>query len=238
MLERKNLTLSLSDVCIKASGEGYSFEGYASKFNGVDTYGDTILPGAYKNVVKEARVSGRMPKMFFNHKSYDLPIGKWRKVEEDDDGLLVVGNLTKGMSIVEDIKLAMAEQTLDGLSVGIGLKSDDYEWVDDPKSSISRIIKNVSSLREISLVSFPADDGGRVDMSSIKAELDSVQSLSDLEMFLREAGGFSKSAATAVVSRAKSIFRGDPATSSSAKSVEEQVNAFLESSGLRQTLTL
>lgn len=210
MLERKNLTLALSDVCIKASGEGYSFEGYASKFNGVDTYGDTILPGAYKGVVKEARVSGRMPKMFFNHKSYDLPVGKWRKMDEDEEGLFVAGSLTKGMSIVEDIKLALAEQTLDGLSVGIGLKGEDYEWVEDPKSSISRIIKNVSSLREISLVSFPADDGGRVDMSSIKAELDSVQSLSDLEMFLREAGGFSKSAATAVVSRAKSIVRGEP----------------------------
>lgn len=219
MLERKNLTLSLADVCIKASGEGYSFEGYASKFNGVDTYGDTILPGAYKNVIKEARVTGRMPKMFFNHKAYDLPVGKWRKMEEDDDGLFVAGSLTKGMSIVEDIKLAMAEQTLDGLSVGIGMKGDDYEWIDDPKSSVSRIIKNVSSLREISLVSFPADDGGRVDMSSIKAELDSVQSLSDLEMFLREAGGFSKSAATAVVSRAKSLARGEPGAEHEAKEV-------------------
>jgi uncharacterized protein len=222
MLERKNLTLSLTDVCLKASGEGYAFEGYASKFNGVDTYGDTILPGAYKNVIKEARVSGRMPKMFFNHKSFDLPVGKWRKMEEDDDGLFMAGSLTKGMSIVEDIKLALADSTLDGLSVGIGMKGDDYEWVEDPKSSIQRIIKNVSSLREVSLVAFPADDGGRVDMSSIKAELDSVESLSDLEAFLRDAGHFSKSAATAVVSRARSIIRSDSGSEQMVKSVADE----------------
>lgn len=238
MLERKNLTLSLADVCIKASGEGYSFEGYASKFNGVDSYGDTILPGAYSKALKELRSAGRSPKMFFNHRSFDLPVGKWTKVAEDDSGLVVAGTLTKGMSIVEDIRLAMQHETLDGLSVGIGLKSDDYEWVDDPKSSINRIIKNVSVLREVSLVSFPADDGGRVDMSSIKSELDSVQSLSDLEVFLREAGGFSKSAATAVVSRAKFIVRGDPATKDSAKSVEHDASAILAAAGITATFTL
>lgn len=232
MLERKNLTLSLTDVCLKASGEGYTFEGYASKFNGVDTYGDTVLPGAYKNVIKEARVSGRMPKMFFNHKSSDLPVGKWRKMEEDDDGLFMAGSLTKGMSIVEDIRLALADQTLDGLSVGIGMKSDDYEWVEDPKSSIQRIIKNVSSLREVSLVAFPSDDGGRVDMSSIKAELDTVQSLSELEVFLRDAGGFSKSAATAVVSRARSIIRSESGSEQTVKSAAEEASELLRSLGI------
>ena len=232
MLERKNLTLSLSDVCIKSAKEGYSFEGYASKFNGIDTYGDTVLPGAYKNVVLEARKSGRLPKMFFNHKSYDLPVGKWRKLEEDDDGLFMAGSLTKGMSIVEDIRLALAEETLDGLSVGIGLKSEDYEWIDDPKSAIQRVIKNVTSLREVSLVSFPADDGGRVDMSSIKSEIDSVQSLSDLEMFLREAGGFSKSAATAVVSRARSIIRSDSGSEHMVKDAATEASELLRSLGI------
>jgi HK97 family phage prohead protease len=217
MLERKNLTLALSDVCLKASGEGYSFEGYASKFNGVDSYGDTILPGAYKNALATLRKEGRSPKMFFNHKSYDLPVGKWRKYEEDEDGLFVAGSLTKGMTLVEDLKLAIADGTLDGLSVGIGLKPDDYEWVEDPKSSISRIIKNVTSLREISLVAFPADDKGRIDMGSIKAELESVESLADLETFLREAGGFSKASALAVVAQAKKILRSESGAVDEAK---------------------
>ena len=227
MLERKNLTLPLRDVCLKASGDGgYSFEGYASKFNGVDSYGDTILPGAYKATLEDMRKGGRSPKMFFNHKSHELPVGKWRKVEEDKDGLFVAGGLTKGMTLVEDIKLALADDTLDGLSVGIGLKSSDYEWVDGDKSGISRIIKNVTALREISLVAFPADDKGRVDMDSIKSEIDSVDSIRDLEMFLRDAGGFSKAAAESVVARAKKILQGDPGGVDEAKQVSELFKSF------------
>lgn len=233
MLERKNLTLSLNDVCLKAKGDGgYEFEGYASKFNGVDSYGDTILPGAYKKALKELKAAGRSPKMFFNHDQWSIPVGKWRKFEEDDEGLFVAGSLTKGMTKAEDLRLALADETLDGLSVGIGMKGEDYEWVDDPKSSITRIIKNVSVLREISLVSYPADDKGRIDMSSIKTELDDVATLAELEQFLREAGNFSKSAATAVVSRAKVILRGEHGVAPEAKSVDDEVQAMLRAAGI------
>ncbi len=232
-LEHKHLTLNLKEVCLKASGEGgYSFEGYASKFNGVDSYGDTILPGAYKNALKELKTAGRSPAMFFNHKSWDLPVGKWRKVEEDSEGLLVAGTLTKGMSLAEDLRLALADETLDGLSVGIGMKGDDYEWVDDPKSAINRIIKNVSVLREVSLVTFPADDKGRIEVDTIKSELDTVATITELEHFLRDAGGFSKAAATAVVSRAKAILRGDPEGVPEAKSAAQEADALLASVGI------
>lgn len=220
MMERKNLTIDLKSACIKASGDGgYQFEGYASKFNGVDTYGDTILPGAYKSAIKGLKAEGRSPKMFFNHKSWDLPVGKYRKFEEDEHGLFVAGALTKGMSLVEDLRLALADETLDGLSVGIGMKQGDYEWVDEPKSEIQRIIKNVTELREISLVVFPADNKGRIDADSIKSELDTVHSIQDLEQFLREAGGFSKSAAAMVLSRAKVVLHGDHGGAPEAKDV-------------------
>lgn len=232
-LEQKQLTLGLKDVCLKATGEGgYSFEGYASKFNGVDTYGDTILPGAYKNALKDLKSAGRSPAMFFNHKSWELPVGKWRKVEEDDSGLFVAGTLTKGMSLAEDLRLALADETLDGLSVGIGMKGDDYEWVEDPKSAINRIIKNVSLLREVSLVTFPADDKGRIEVDSIKSELDSVGTITELEHFLRDAGGFSKAAATAVVSRAKAILRGEPEGVPEAKNASDEAAAMLASVGI------
>lgn len=221
-MERKNLLLPMSETCLKAAGDGYTFEGYASKFNGVDSYGDTILPGAYKSALADLKKAGRSPKMFFNHKSWDLPVGKFTKASEDDDGLFVAGQLTKGMSLVEDLRLALADGTLDGLSVGIGMKSDDYEWIDDPKSETRRVIKNVSLLREVSLVTFPADDKGRIDRDSIKAELDSVDTIQELEAFLRDAGGFSKAAALAVVSKAKEILRSDSGRVDEAKQVQEQ----------------
>ena len=53
--------ISLADARLKFASDKASFEGYASVFNGVDAYGDTILPGAFKNAVRAAR-KGRMPK--------------------------------------------------------------------------------------------------------------------------------------------------------------------------------
>ena len=61
MLVRK--TLSLNDVSLKMEGETGKFSGYASVWNGVDSYGDTILKGAFETTLKR---DGK-PKMFYNH---------------------------------------------------------------------------------------------------------------------------------------------------------------------------
>ena len=60
MLVKK--TLALTDVQLEMEDEIGVFSGYASKWNGVDSYGDTILPGAFADAIKSG-----MPKMFFNH---------------------------------------------------------------------------------------------------------------------------------------------------------------------------
>ena len=68
-------SIPLQDVELKMmEGSTRKFRGYASVFNGKDSYGDVILPGAYK---KSLETYG-MPKMFFGHR-WDLPIGKWIK---------------------------------------------------------------------------------------------------------------------------------------------------------------
>jgi len=46
----------------------------------------------------------------------------------------------------------------------------------------------------------------RVNLDSVKSTLDEIQTIKDFEDFLREAGGFSKSLATATASRAKRLF--------------------------------
>ena len=45
-------TLSLSDCQIKLDGESGKFSGYASVFGGVDSYGDTILRGAFESTLR------------------------------------------------------------------------------------------------------------------------------------------------------------------------------------------
>jgi HK97 family phage prohead protease len=199
-------TLSLSDVELKMDGDSGKFAGYASVFGGVDSYGDTILKGAFSESVK-----GAMPKMFWNH-DWNMPIGKWTHASEDNKGLFVQGELTPGLGLAEDVKAALKHGTLDGLSIGGFLKKGDYD--ETPKG---RVIHKWSSLVEVSPVVFPADNAARIDLSTVKSDLiqqiDGIESVRDLESFLRDAGGLSKGAAVALVARAKEVFgmSGEPA---------------------------
>jgi len=195
-------TLSLSDAELKFAKGDASFEGYASVFNGLDSYGDTILPGAFDGAIKMAR-RGRMPKMFANHRAWEMPIGKWIDLKADDKGLYVRGEFTPGNPQADIVRAAMLHGTVDGLSIGFRMSKDDYELVDD---ETQRVIKNVSELVEISAVTFPADDAARVDLASVKFDLDVIQTRKDFEDFLRQSGGFSKGLATAVAARARDIF--------------------------------
>jgi HK97 family phage prohead protease len=202
-------TLSLNSCELKTEGDAGTVKGYAAVFNGVDSYGDTILKGAFEKTLKK----NGMPKMFLMHDSYDLPIGRWSVAEEDDKGLRVEGELTLGIGRAADTYAALKHQTLDGLSIGYMLSKGDYEPSD--KMEGGRIIRNVSVLLEVSPVVFPADRRARI--SAVKtdqamAEIGQMETIRDFECFLRDAGGMSKGLTEALVSRAKVVFgRGDPA---------------------------
>ena len=45
-------TLPIQTLDLKFAGEGMQFSGYASVFGLVDSYGDTIAPGAYKDTLQ------------------------------------------------------------------------------------------------------------------------------------------------------------------------------------------
>lgn len=202
---RKQLLLSNVKLKFMDTTTG-KFAGYASTFGGIDSYNDTIMRGAYKSVIQAVMDgSARMPKMFVNHKSFEVPIGKWTKMYEDEKGLFVEGELTPGNPEAAIVKAAMHHETIDGLSIGYMLKPEDVEFA-EMDGKMVRVIKNVSNLSEVSVVTFPADDSARVDLTSVKSALDQINSIKDFEDFLREAGGFSKSLATATASRAKRLF--------------------------------
>ena len=194
-------TLDLLQTEVKFVGEKGKFVGYASVFGGVDSYGDTIRAGAFQNAIKH----GKLPKMFDNHKSWELPIGKWTSISEDSKGLLVEGEFTPNHPKADMVRAAMQHGTVDGLSIGFRMKEGDYEM-----DGANRTIKNITDLVEISVVTFPADDNARVDLTSVKSALDMIDNMRDLEDFLRESGGFSRGVAQAVIARSKVIFTGEP----------------------------
>lgn len=207
-------TLSLSDVSLKMDGDTGKFSGYASVFGGVDSYGDTIVKGAFAATLAEAH-----PKMFFNHE-WTMPIGKWTTLQEDDHGLFVEGEMTPGLALAADVRAAMKHGTLDGLSIGGFLRKGDYE-----ETEKGRTITKWSKLMEVSPVVFPADSAARI--SNVKtidfeALLPECKTERDIERLLRDAG-LGKWEAMATISRAKAIFSGRDASDDAEAKTERLV---------------
>lgn len=167
--------------------------GYASKFNGVDSYEDTIEKTAFDNFLK----TGKLPKMFFNHDSWGLPVGVWDRLEVDDVGLKAYGRINLKTSAGADLYESIKFGSVDGLSICIRLGENDYFYDD----GLIRHITNVQDMREISIVNYPADNNARmIDFKSIKN--DTIDNIKMFERSLRDAG-FSKSDAMALISQAK-----------------------------------
>lgn len=205
-MERKLLGLEMVEVKFDDEGAG-TFEGYASVFGGVDSYGDTILPGAYKRTLK--RKAGDRPiRMRWNH--WGPVIGKWLEIAEDEKGLRVKGELTPGHSVAEDVYASLKHGAIDGMS--IGYRPIQIRDLGDGRRELKEI-----ELVEISVVEEPADLAARV--GGVKSVVDGMTSLKDIEAWLREAQRFSRDDAGALVHRIKALARGErvdePSTSNS-----------------------
>lgn len=116
----------------------------------------------------------------------------------------------------------MKAGTIDGLSVGILLSKQDYEW----NESGGRNIKSVSGLREISVCTFPADDRARIGL--VKSEdIQKVVSIRELEESLRDAG-LSKAQAQAFIAKAKELIISEKVQRDSESDAEKQVLARIQ----------
>lgn len=195
-------TKNLDFACeLKASGDTGVFEGYGSIFNMTDRGSDIVAAGAFAETLAAAKAAGRLPAMLWQHNQRE-PIGVYTEMEEDSVGLKVKGRLAlktaRGAEAYELMKMG----ALSGLSIGYRVRDDSWDRVTGV-----RTIKK-ADLVELSLVTFPMNDASRVSAVKTIEELDS---LSEFERHLRDVGGFSKSEATAMVSRMKSVIsRGDP----------------------------
>ena len=174
--------------------EGMKFSGYASMFDGVDSYGDTVIKGAYADTLRDRK---RPIRMRWNH--YGEVIGKWISLAEDEKGLFVKGELTPNHSKASDVYASLKHGAIDGMSIGYRVK--DFEQTGD-----IRILKAID-LVEISIVEEPADLNAKI--GEVKSLIDECVSLKDYESLLRDAGGFSRADAVTLVSRIKSTARSE-----------------------------
>lgn len=200
-METKSLSLATCEL--KFAENSKSFSGYASVFGGVDSYGDTIFPGAFKSVIGE----GAWVKMYYNHnwRSNQLPIGRML-VEEDDHGLRVKeAAFTPGVKLADEVYQALQHGSVDGLSIAYQLKPSQYK----ANKTGGKDIYGFAKLREVSVVDDPADSNAVID--NVKSAIEEAEILKQIETILRDAGGFTRGDACALVSRIKSLAHGDRA---------------------------
>ena len=193
--------ISLAECDIKyASSEG-DFSGYGSVFGNLDSKNDIIMAGAYDEVLK----SGDPVKVYVNHGWIrgELPIGSWSGLKQDARGLFGDAKLVMQMPTAINAYWAMKSGLISGLSVAI---LPDHKTA-ERRADGTRIIHNIKSLKEISIVTDPANDASRIVSVKFRDELDAAESERDIERALREAG-LSKWDSKAIVSRAKVIFDG------------------------------
>ena len=200
---------------IKAVSDDGLFSGYASVFDNVDSYGDIVRKGAFVESIGEWEAKGKMPPILWNHDPSD-PIGVYTKMQEDDKGLFVEGRL-----LIDDVPRAkqthalMKAGVIDGLSIGYRVKEYLYN-VDEEVTDLIKL-----SLREVSIVTFPANPETRIEAVKSRLDAGELPTLSEFEKFLREAG-FSKSQATAIAGHGLRKLLSDSAPE--AKSIRNALN--------------
>jgi HK97 family phage prohead protease len=195
--------LSLTSMELKFVGEDMVFSGYASVFGGIDAYGDTIDPKAYDATLIERQ---RPVRMRWNH--FGPVIGKWLDIRADGKGLYVNGQLTPGHSTAIDVYASMKHGAIDGMSIGY------IPRLVEEKGEGQRLLKQID-LIEISVVEEPADLGAKIE--SVKSVFSEASSIREIEVALRDSGYFTRSEALSLVSRIKTLLRGDLAAEEKAK---------------------
>jgi HK97 family phage prohead protease len=175
---------------IKATGDDGTVEGYGSVFGVRDNYDDVIASGAFAATLKAHKEEGTMPAMLWQHDACE-PIGVWTEMVEDGKGLRIKGQLALETTRGKEAHALLKLGALNGLSIGFVSK----QWAYDRDREIRTLTE--IELWEVSLVTFPANEKARV--TNVK-NADQLSAPKDAERILRDAG-FSKSDATALVSR-------------------------------------
>jgi HK97 family phage prohead protease len=191
-----NLACSLMEVKFSGDQNAMTFSGYGAVFGNVDSYGDVIAKGAFRESLGRSKKAGDWPAMLSQHGGFlgsDMtPVGLWTDMYEDESGLRVEGKLAptpRGQELYALMKME-PRPAISGLSIGYQAK----EWsVRTRPEEPRRTLKSVELL-EVSIVTKPANPKARI--TGIKA----FPTIRDFESFLRDVGGFSNAHAKRIAS--------------------------------------
>jgi HK97 family phage prohead protease len=138
-----------------------TFQGYGSVFGNIDSHGDIVAPGAFKQSLAQSKSTGKWPAMLLQHgrgplTEDQIPIGIWTHMVEDDTGLYLEGKIAVDTQRGHEMYALMKMQprpALDGLSIGY---LPEHFVVHGKTSKARRTLHGVK-LIEVSLVSSPSN---------------------------------------------------------------------------------
>ena len=190
MNETLDLPFELREIKADDGAQVGTFEGLGSTFGNVDSVGDVIEPGTFRDAVQNPAGV----KMLWMHDAKQ-PIGTWESIRETKEGLAVRGRLALAVQQGREAFELLKARAIDGLSIGFS----DVETVKGDKSGVRRITK--LSLWEISLVSFPENSLARIQTVKSAFAAGQVPDRRDLEATLRDSLGLSRRQAKALLAR-------------------------------------
>lgn len=191
-MQVKYLNVPLKIKSVSDTGE---FEGYASVFDVIDSYGDVVVKGAFQKTLEEWKKRGDLPPVLWQHQMSE-PIGPFLEMREDEHGLFVRGKL-----LVDDDPLAkralahMKAGSVKGMSIGYIVVDAEYHKQDD-----LYYLKEID-LWEVSIVTFPANTEAKITEVKQSLRKGEIPSPSKVEKALREVMGFSVKQAKAFMAK-------------------------------------
>lgn len=140
----------------ESDGEVIRVEGYAALYD-VETdlgyFREVIRPGAFAGVLKDD------VRFLINHDG--LPLARTSSgtlsLFEDEKGLSVAAELSSRSGLARDLADAMQRGDLSQMSFAFGMGEGSRQtWQDEESDSPLRMIERVSSLHDVSPVTYPA----------------------------------------------------------------------------------
>lgn len=168
-----------------------AFAGYGAIFGNIDSHGDMIVPGAFKDTLADWQRRGSLPAMKLMHgtsinpfSGSDLPIGKYTAMSEDTKGLRVEGKLS-GLETDRGryIHALMQDGALNALSIG-------YKTVKASRGAMPQVKRQLDAVRLFEVSLLPEGSNPEALVTSMKSRLDALgaEDWRDIEAFLRDEG--------------------------------------------------
>jgi len=156
---------------------------YLAKFDNIDSDNDMITKGAFTKSIQERgpQSAGNRKIAFLRHHNWEMQIGKFLELNEDENGLFAVGELgtsTQGEDAFRDYEDGIIREH----SIGFQYIADKTKWI--PDSSVEA--GGYFSVNEVKLYEGSAVTFGANEMTNVVGVIKGEQKTARIERITNE----------------------------------------------------